>query len=58
MFKLLPSQKASLYEVLTSRGDNPRDFDIVERNHLHLGYGEAVELKKTEFLLRDLPSSW
>jgi hypothetical protein len=49
MFKLLPSQKASLYQVLISRDFNPLEFDIVKTNHRHLGDGEAVELKKTEF---------
>jgi len=49
MFKLLPSQRASLYEVLTAIDFNPPDFDIVKTSHRHLGDGEAVNLKKTEF---------
>jgi hypothetical protein len=49
MFKFLPSQKASLYEVLTSSDFNPLDFDIVKMNHRHMGDGEAVKLKETEF---------
>ena len=49
MFKFLPSQKASLYDVLTSCDFNPLDFDIVNITHRHLGSGEAVKLKKTEF---------
>ena len=49
MFKLLPSQKASLYQVLTSHDFNPLDFNIVKRHDRNLGDGEAVELKKTEF---------
>ena len=49
MFKLLPSQRASLHAVLTASGFNPVDFDIVNANHRHLGDGEAVKLKKTEF---------
>jgi hypothetical protein len=48
-FKLLPTQKASLYEVLTTSDFNPLDFDIVKTNHRHLGDGEAVKLKKAEF---------
>jgi hypothetical protein len=49
MFKLLPTQRASLYEVLTAIDFNPSDFDIVKTSHRHLGDGEAVKLKKTEF---------
>lgn len=49
MFKLLPSQRALLYEVITSRDFNPIDFDIGKSQHRHLGVGEAVNFKKTEF---------
>ena len=48
-FKLLPTQKASLYKELTSSDFNPLDFDIVKTDDRHLGSGEAVKLKKTEF---------
>src|SRR5437899_11342694 len=50
MFKLLPSQKALLYDVLTSSNFNPLDFDIVKTHGGGaLGDGEAVELKESEF---------
>ena len=49
MFKLLPSQKASLYGVLASGDFNPLDFNFVSIDLRHLGRGEAVKLKKTEF---------
>ena len=50
MFKSLPSQKASIYQVLTARLFNPTDFEIVPRNHRHLGQGEAVALEEDRFL--------
>ena len=49
MFKLLPSQKASLYGVIKGIRFDPLDFDIVKTNDRNLGSGEAVKLKKTEF---------
>jgi hypothetical protein len=49
MFKLLLSQKASLYELLSALDFNPLDFDIVKSSHPEIGDGEAVKLKKTEF---------
>src|SRR6266480_2525311 len=49
MFKFLPSQKASLYRVIEARSFNPTDFAIIASNHRHLGQGEAVALKKTDF---------
>jgi hypothetical protein len=49
MFKLLPSQKASLHKVLTSAGFNSPDFDIVQINDRQLQRGEKVYLKNTPF---------
>ena len=49
MFQFLPSQKASIYDALSTGDFNPSDFNLVSVNHRHLGRGEAVKRKKTDF---------
>jgi hypothetical protein len=48
-FELLPSQRVSLYELLTRFNFNPLDFEIVETKHREAGDGEVVQMKKTGF---------
>ena len=49
MLKLLPSQRESLYDILTAFDFKPEDFKIVNVSHRHLGEGQAVKVKNTDF---------